>query len=118
MKLERGIIEGNSNHQLICAVGATYLVEKELVTTVPFYEGQKILGSPSGNIFNVCYEVKLKSGEVYTGYFVEELLDSKYKFQIVKDITLKFEYLLGEKITLNYNDLSALTSLSYINNQF
>ena len=46
MKLERGIIEENSNQQLIFAVGATYLVEKQLVTTVPFYEGQKILGSP------------------------------------------------------------------------
>jgi hypothetical protein len=116
MKLERGIIEKDiTNQQIIYGVGAIYFLKNELVRTVNFIDGQRLLGLPKDNVFNVCYKITLKNNDVYVGYFVEEL-QGEHKFQILQktDDFSGFEYISGDVLKINFHlDLVEITPLTY-----
>lgn len=116
LKLERGIIEKDiTNQQIIYGVGAIYFLKNELVRTVNFIDGQRLIGLPKDNVFNVCYKITLKNNDVYVGYFVEEL-QGEHKFQILQktDDFSGFEYISGDVLKINYHlDLVEITPLTY-----
>jgi hypothetical protein len=115
MKIERGIIIADQYSDVkVSTVGCVYPLNLSSMIDRTYYVNQKLFGVILENKYCICHELRLKSGERYFGYILNNTFNcTAFRFQLILDFkqqdhigfNLIKKYSLGEQILLKKENI-------------
>jgi hypothetical protein len=119
-RLNRGIIESNSNEGIVSCVASLYKLNNEVYRESIFIENQKVVGASTQNTFNICYQIELKNDGFLVGFFIDKMNSDEYTFQLIKGFeatkndAYNSKYELGDLVDMNVKtDVRSLEAITY-----